>query len=97
MVYARLSAVYGLSYESINTMPLAAITAYLERIPAITAERKLITGEAASVPWTKNPSRTLKAWQQQAYGSSSRPARPATPGMLKLIGIGVVRVGNKPR
>ena len=89
MTYARLSAVYGLSWSDINVMPLSAINAYLERISAVLAEQKLVYGEAAMAPHTKNPRETLKRWVEEAYGENIQKTI-ATPGMLKLIGIGVV-------
>lgn len=88
MTYARLTGVYGLSFQEINGMPLAAIEAYLVNVPRVLAERKLVTGEGAVLPWMKDPRKQLKRWQRLAYPSQPRAA-PATPGMLRSLGIGV--------
>jgi len=90
MTYARLSAVYGLSYTDINAMPLSAINAYIERIPAVLAERRLVVADGASVPWMQDPERVLRSWFDMAYGEVA--AKPATPGELMLLGIAVKRV-----
>lgn len=68
-------------------MPLAAIQAYVERIPNIIALRKEIAGEGALVPHAKNWEKLLQNWSKAAFGAEQRIK--ATPGMLKLIGIGV--------
>ena len=88
MTFARLSAVYGLSYTDINAMPLAAIRAYLDCIPAVQAEQRLIVGDGASLPYMKDPRKVQREWQKAAY-DGLREARPATPAILKMMGIGV--------
>lgn len=98
MTFARLSAVYGLSFADLSDMPLAAIAAYIECIPAALAERRLIAADGASVPHLKQPRQALMSWQKIAYGEAAR-ARKATPGELMLMGIGVRRTskhGNQP-
>ena len=90
MVYTRLSSVYGLTYSEINSMPLSAIMVYMERVPAVLAEWRLIAADGALIPHIKRPQRTMKAWEKLAYGEVIQ-ARKATPGILKLMGIGVVR------
>lgn len=90
MTYTMLSAVYGLGWTEINAMPLAAITVYFERIPNVLALKKTITGEGAILPYTKNWNSILRNWTRSAFGESS--AVKATPGMLKMIGIGVKHV-----
>jgi hypothetical protein len=97
MTYSRLSAVYGLSFDDLSGMPLAAITAYIECIPAVLAERRLIAADGATVPHLKHPRQALAIWTKMAYGEAAR-ARKATPGELMLMGIGIKRTSdvNKP-
>lgn len=87
MTFARLSAVYGLSFVEINAMPMAAIKAYLDCIPAIQAEQRLIVGDGASLPYMKDPSRVMRNWQKTAYDGAE--PKVATPAVLKIMGIGV--------
>lgn len=95
MTFARLSAVYGLSYSEIkDVMPLAAINAYISAIPAVLAEKRLIAADGACTPHMKNPRSILRVWRRQAYGDLNE-AKPASPGMLKLAGIGVKHVKKR--
>ncbi|CAK0773815.1 hypothetical protein CCP3SC15_480009 [Gammaproteobacteria bacterium] len=97
MTFARLTAVYGLSFGEIRYgMPLAAIKAYIERIPQVLAERKIIAGSGAAVPFMADPEKTMEMWSETAYGENVARVI-ATPGMLKMIGIGVEHVGPKPQ
>jgi hypothetical protein len=91
MTYARLTAVYGIPYESINNMPIAAITNYLNKIPAVLAERRLVAADGASIPHAKDAKKIMKQWQTLAYGDTSSK-RVASPAQLRLLGIGVGRV-----
>ena len=70
---------------------MAAINAYLERLPARMAEYKLAMAEASTVPHMKKNDRkqTLDAWQKAANVFSPQKAKPASPARLKLMGIGV--------
>lgn len=90
MTFSLLSAVYGLGWTEILDMPLAAIRIYLERVPNIIALRKLIAGEGAVVPYAKNYQEILRSWSSAIFGEEHRVK--ATPGMLKMIGIGVKHV-----
>lgn len=72
-------------------MPIAAINIYLDNIPSILAERRLIAADGASIPHMKNPRTVLRLWERTAYGELTAK-KPATPGILKLIGIGVKHV-----
>lgn len=94
MTFTRLSAVYDLSFADLCGMPLAAISEYIENIPAALAERRLIAADGASVPHLKHPRQALMSWQKTAYGSAGR-GRKATPGELMLMGIGVRRTSNE--
>ncbi len=87
MTFALLSAIYGLGWIDINAMPIAAIEAYIEKIPNIIALKKEIAGEGAIVPHTENWKDILRGWNRTAFGEEQRVK--ATPGMLKMIGIGV--------
>lgn len=72
-------------------MPIAAITAYLDFIPAVLAERRLIAADGASVPHMKDARKVVRGWERTAYGELAAKKK-ATPGMLKLAGIGVRHV-----
>jgi hypothetical protein len=90
MTFALLSEVYGLGWVDLNEMPIAAITAYMDRVPNMIALRKLIAGEGAVVPYAKDSERTLEKWLQEFSGETDKVI--ATPGMLMMIGIGVKHV-----
>jgi hypothetical protein len=70
-------------------MPFSAIDAYLERLEARMAEAKLMLSDAVSYPHLKDSARSNAAqrWMQKA--NARQKARPATPAILKLMGIGV--------
>ena len=94
MTFARLTAVYGLQPSEIwEFMPLAMVEAYLERIPAILAMRRLEAGSAASLPYLEEPAKVMEKWSEEAYDEPYEPPA-ATPGMLKLMGIGVEHVAK---
>lgn len=83
---------YGLGFADISNMPMAAIQAYLINLPVRQAELKLLMAEVESIPNMKKQDREslLKDWMQTAR---VKPAvRKATPGILKLLGIGVHHV-----
>lgn len=88
MTYALLSSVYGLGWTDINVMPIAAIQSYIERIPRVLAIWKMVAGEGAVVPFSDKEDRLLELWAETAFGSE-RNTEVATPGMLKIMGIGV--------
>lgn len=70
-------------------MPLAAIEIYLERIPKILAERRVEAAMASNLPWIfEHPDRRYRDWVDEAYADEII-SQPASPGMLKLMGIGV--------
>ena len=72
-------------------MPMAAVITYYKKVPAKIAEKKLIFAEAISACFSKNPGAIFKEWQKLAYGEAAKP-KPASPGILKLMGIGVKHV-----
>jgi hypothetical protein len=90
-----LSFWYGLSFAEVAAMPLAAIQAYLERIPQRMAEAKLILGEAASMPHMKENQRksAINGWLRMAQAANTVPSGAVVSetvlrARLKLMGIG---------
>lgn len=73
-------------------MPIAAIQKYLKDLPARQAELKLLLSETESLPNMKPSAREglLKEWMRTA--DLQPVVRKATPGVLKLMGIGVRHV-----
>lgn len=71
---------------------MAAIQIYLKELPARQAELKLILTEVESIPNMKKSDREglIKEWMKTA--DIQPAARKATPGILKLMGIGVRHV-----
>ena len=71
-------------------MPLAAINAYLDRLPARQAELKLLLSDAVSIPHMKENHRreAQSAWMRAAR-ISMESAQTASPARLKMMGIGV--------
>lgn len=68
-------------------MPLAAIRAYIERLPRRLAEQRMMLAEAASVPHLKEPKRWWRE-VERAAGGVQKPKRAATPDVLARAGIG---------
>ena len=90
MTFARLTAVYSLQpSELMDVMPLAMLEAYIERIPKIIAERRVQAASAASLPYMEDPQKILNDWIDEAFEGDEMKKEAATPGMLKLMGIGV--------
>lgn len=83
---------YGLPFGDISAMPLAAIQEYIKQLPARQAELKLTMAEVESLPNMKqrDRERMLKSWTRAA--GIKPKARKATPGILKMMGIGVRHV-----
>jgi hypothetical protein len=95
MTYTLISAVYHASFSDINAMPIAAIKVYLERIPGILNLWKGVYGESALLPYMEDWSDVMDSWYESVFGTEMASI-PATPGMLKLAGIGVEYYGRKP-
>ena len=76
-------------------MPMSAIEAYLERIPVRMAEMKLAYSEVVSLPHLKEDDRSamIENWREQA-NLHEVEAEVASPAVLKLMGIGVVKHGR---
>lgn len=72
-------------------MPIAAIGAYLERLPAREAELTLLMADAAAYPHMKEShrKRALSGWLRSANAGARRVARRASPARLRMLGIGV--------
>lgn len=76
-------------------MPFPVITAYLERLPVRQAELKLLLADVVSLPSMKKGDRTstINGWMRLAsMALPDQRAKVASPGLLKLMGIGVRRV-----
>lgn len=73
-----------------SDMPVAAINAYMVRLPARQSEMKLLLSDAVSIPHMKESHRqsALNNWMRMAMISSEN-ATPASPARLKMMGIGV--------
>jgi hypothetical protein len=72
-------------------MPISAIEAYLDRLPARMAEMKLSHADAVSVPHMKEQARkqATNEWMRTAnLHTAPRAAKRASPARLKLMGIG---------
>jgi len=72
-------------------MPIASIEAYLKRLDARMAEMKLVMADAISLPHMKknDQTRTVKQWEKTASAQSKPASKPASPAVLRLMGIGV--------
>lgn len=90
MTFARLSAVYGLSFEDISAMPMSAIIAYVRNIPVILGERRLMASYAALTPYLKGPVKILKDLEKEVYGEQTPVVKSAA--VLQVHGIEVKHV-----
>lgn len=72
-------------------MPLAMITAYIDKMPQIIAERRIEAATAASLPYLEDAKEVMESWMNEAMMEEAEP-EAATPGMLKLMGMGVEHV-----
>ncbi len=74
-------------------MPKRAIEIYLQRIPGLKAETKLMLAEAYSVAWMEQNDRrkTLQRWEQEAFGEIL-PAKKARKSDFARMGIGYRKV-----
>ena len=81
---------YELGFDQVSRMPKRAIEIYLQRIPALKAETKLMLADAYNAVWMdKNNKRsTMRKWEQEAFGEIL-PAKKATKGDMTRMGIGV--------
>ena len=72
-------------------MPIASINEYLDKLEVRMAEKKLMMADVGMLPHIKSGDRntTLKRWMRTANIQALATARVATPGQLRMIGIGV--------
>ena len=72
-------------------MPLAAIDAYLARLPKVQAEYSLIFSDVVNLPWLDKEHRTQvhERWQMAINNGAAASAAAPQLAALKLIGIGV--------
>lgn len=82
---------YALSFEDVRSMPMAAVSMYMERLPARQAEWKLAMTQAAAIPHMKKENRkaAVRALEKQANEYREQEAHVASPAKLKMMGIGV--------
>lgn len=75
-------------------MPLASIEAYLQKLEARKTEVKLMMADVVSLPKMKKRDREnlVNGWMKYLNIHSQAKAKPASPGRLKLMGIGVRHV-----
>lgn len=74
-------------------MPMAMITAYIERLPAVKAEYSLMMSEPISLPHLKTGDRrrVIEQLRDRARGPVKAVVKAPSPGTLALIGIKVVK------
>jgi mannitol/fructose-specific phosphotransferase system IIA component len=80
---------YGFSFEDVANMPMSAISAYLERLPARQAEWKMLMADPIALPHMKESDRRAMVNSWNTTMLKDAPARVATPAKLKMMGIGV--------
>ncbi len=78
-------------------MPMAGIEAYINRLEARKAEVKLMLADVVTLPNMKKGDRAslVNGWLKllNVLNPSTMEAEPASPGRLKMMGIGVRHVG----
>jgi hypothetical protein len=86
-----LSFWYGLQFSEIAEMPIASINAYINKLEARKTEVKLMMADVVSLPKMKKNDRVslVNSWMKLLNITSQAQAKPASPGRLKLMGIGV--------
>lgn len=69
-------------------MPISVIRVYLDRIPGLKAERKLMGFETYSAVWMEKMDRRnlLRTWERTAFGETE--IKKATRGDRDRMGIG---------
>jgi hypothetical protein len=68
---------------------MAAISAYIDRLPALKAELSSMMAESSMLPWMRNNERrqVVRRWQNASAGYM--PRRRASIGELMMAGIKV--------
>lgn len=85
-----------MSFQDVSATPLSALNSYLERLPARQAELKMLIAEAVSIPHMKkeDADNLISRWTKEAeVAVSNNNVKPASPGRLKMMGIGVIENG----
>lgn len=70
-------------------MPQAALQMYMERLPARKAEMTLMMARAAMIPQLSKRDRRKALAELEKETRTGAPAKPASPGRLQMMGIGV--------
>jgi hypothetical protein len=72
-------------------MPFETINAYLEKLEARKTETKLMMADLVSLPNMKKKDRVslVNSWMKLLDVISPMKVKPASPGILKMMGIGV--------
>ena len=72
-------------------MPIAAINAYIGKLEARKTEVKLMMADVVSLPNMKKNDRVslVNSWMRLLNVTSPTKVKPASPGILKMMGIGV--------
>jgi hypothetical protein len=84
-----------MQYSEIVNMPFATLNAYLEKIEVRKTETKLMLADVMSLPTMKKGDRVslVNRWMKSLSVSSNlEETEPASPGRLKMMGIGVRHV-----
>jgi hypothetical protein len=85
---------YGLGFNDLANMPVASIEIYMQQLPARLAELSLLLADTTMLPHAKEDARrnALTKWQRVVNMKSQVNAKPASPAVLKMMGIGVEHV-----
>lgn len=85
---------YGLSFADISEMPMAAIEAYMNRLEIRKTEVRLMLADVTMLPNMKKNDRVsiVNNWMKLLEITNQAKAIPASPGRLKMMGIGVRHV-----
>jgi len=72
-------------------MPMAGIEIYISQLEARKTEVKLMMSDVVSLPNMKKNDRAslVNSWMKLLSITSQSRAKPARPGILKMMGIGV--------
>lgn len=93
-MFSKLSYWYGLQFSEIAQMPFVTINTYLEKIEARKTETKLMLADVILLPNMKNKDRAglINNWMKYLDIQKQIETKPASPSILKMMGIGVKHV-----
>lgn len=79
-----------MSFSDVNAMPLAAIQAYLGRLPKVKADFKLELNEVVMRPRMEKGDQKIlhDSWQRSFFGDKRNNARRASAVDLVRMGLG---------